>query len=108
VLRAIGRLGHSSLQVSSRFFKSSSSPVRCSTFSSLDPLSYIGRAIFDRDAVRLAAGEKCHHVLADQRHVPQIQDQLLTRCLQGELLLEFLDIFCLNSAAERENDPAVA
>src|ERR1700720_872772 len=35
---------------------SSSLPGPCSIFSSLDPLSYMGRAIFDRYAVRLAAG----------------------------------------------------
>src|SRR4029077_14674415 len=66
---------------------SSHSPAPCLILSSLDPLSYIGRAIFDRYGVRLAAGEKCHCVLVDERHVPQIQDQLLTRCLQGERLL---------------------
>ena len=39
------------------------------------------------DALGLEAGEKSHHVLVDERRVPQVQDQLLTRCLEGEPLL---------------------
>jgi hypothetical protein len=34
-------------------------------------------AILELDAIALAAAEKCDGILVDERHVPQIQDQLL-------------------------------
>ena len=86
---------------------SSSSSALGSTFYPLDPLSDIGRAILEFDAIGLAAGEKFHCALIDECHVPQIKHQVLPRCLQGEQLSEFLDIFCFNSATEREDDPAI-
>ena len=52
------------------------------------------RAIFELDAIGLAAAEKCDGILVDERHVPQIQNQLLPRCLDGEQLLKLLDILC--------------
>src|SRR5258706_16057447 len=84
---------------------SSSAPG--STFYTLDPLSDISRTIFELDIIGLAAGEKFHRVLVNECHVPQIQHQVLPRCLQGEQLSELLDIFCFNSATERENDSSI-
>ena len=86
---------------------SSSPSASGSTFYPLDPLSDIGGTILELDAVGLAAGEKFHRVLVDEGHVPQIQNQRLPRCLQGEQVSEPLDIFCFNSATEREDDPAI-
>ncbi len=84
---------------------SSSAPA--STFYTFDPLSDISRTIVELDAIGLAAGEKFHRVLVNECHVPQIQHQVLPRCLQGEQLSELLDIFRFNSATERENDSAI-
>jgi hypothetical protein len=65
------------------------------------------RAIFELDAIGLAAVEKFDRVLVDERHVRQIQDQLLPRCLGGEQLFELLDVLCLDAAAECEQDLTV-
>jgi len=65
------------------------------------------RAIFELDAVGLAAAEKFDGILVDERHVPQIQNQLLPRCLDGEQLLELLDVLCLDPATECEQDLTV-
>ena len=86
---------------------SSSSSAPGSTFYPLDPLSDIGRTVFELDAIRLATGQKFNRILVDEGHVPQIQNQRLPRCLQGEQLSEPVDIFCFNSATEREDDPAI-
>jgi hypothetical protein len=86
---------------------SSGSSALGSTFYPLDPLSNIGRTILEFDAIGLAAGEKFHRALVDECHVPQIQYQVLPRCLQGEQSSELLDIFCFNSATEREDDSAI-
>jgi hypothetical protein len=87
---------------------SSSSSAPGSTFYPLDPLSDIGRTILEFDAIGLAAGEKFHCALVDKYHVPQIKHQVLPRCLLGEQLSELLDIFCFNTATEREDDSTVA
>ena len=66
------------------------------------------RAIFELDAIGLAAEKKFDGILADERHVSQVQNQLLPRCLDGEQLLELLDILrCFDPAAEREQDLTV-
>ena len=66
------------------------------------------RAIFELDAIGLAATEKFDGILVDERHVLQIQNQLLPRCLDGEQLLKLLDIrCCFNPTAECEQDLAV-
>jgi hypothetical protein len=66
------------------------------------------RAIFELDAIGLAAAEKLDGILVDERHVPQIQNQLLPRCLDGEQLLKLLDILCcLDPAAEREQNSTI-
>jgi len=52
------------------------------------------RAIFELDAIGLAAAEKFDAILVDERHVPQIQNQLPPRCLDGEQLLKLLDFLC--------------
>jgi hypothetical protein len=66
------------------------------------------RAVFELDATFLAAAEKCHRVLVDQRHVPQIQDQLLRGCLDGQQLLKLLDILCrFDPAAECDENSTV-
>jgi hypothetical protein len=87
---------------------SSSLSAPGSTFYPLNPLSDIGRTILEFDAIGLAVGEKFHRVLVDECHVPQIQHQVpLPGFLQVEQLSEILDIFCFNSAAEREHDSAI-
>jgi hypothetical protein len=61
------------------------------------------RAIVEVDATSLAVAEKFDGILVDERHVPQIQNQLLPRCLCVEQLLKLLDILCcFDSAAECE------
>jgi len=66
------------------------------------------RAIFELDAIGLAAAEKLDGILVDERHVPQIQNQLLPRCLDGEQLLKLLDILCcLDPAAECEQNSTI-
>ena len=102
--------GHSSRQVPvvlTLQILSSSSSALVSTFYRLDPHSDIGGTILELDAVGLAAGEKFHRVPVDECHIPQIQHQLLPRCFQSEQLSELLNIFCFNSATEREDNPAV-
>jgi hypothetical protein len=66
------------------------------------------RAIFELDAIGLAAAEKFDGILVDECHVPQIQNQLLSRCLDGEQLLKLIDILCcFDPAAECEQDLTV-
>jgi len=65
------------------------------------------RAIFELDAIGLAAAEKFDCILVDECHVPQIQNQLLPRCLDREQLLKLLDILCFDPAAECEQNSAV-
>ena len=63
------------------------------------------RTIFELDAIGLAATKKFDGILVDERHVPQIQNQLLPRCLDGEQLFKLLDILrCFDPAAEREQN----
>jgi hypothetical protein len=63
------------------------------------------RAIFELDAIDLAAAEKFDGILVDECHVSQIQNQLLPRCLGGEQLLKLLDILsCFDPAAECEQN----
>jgi hypothetical protein len=74
----------------------------------IDPPSDVKRAIFKLDAVGLAAAEKFDGILVDERHVPQIQNQLLPRRLDGEQLLKLLDILrCFDPAAEREQNSTI-
>src|ERR1700688_1566379 len=66
------------------------------------------RTIFELDAIGLAAAEKFDSILVDQRHVLQIQNQLLPRCLDGEQLLKLLDILCcFDPTAECEQNSTV-
>jgi hypothetical protein len=68
----------------------------------------VERAIFELDAISLAAAEKFDGILVDERHVPQIQNQLLPRCLSGEQLLKLLDILrCFDPAAECEQNSTI-
>jgi hypothetical protein len=74
----------------------------------IDPPSDMERAIFELDAIALAATKKFDGILVDERHVPQIQNQLLPRCLDGEHLFELLDILCcFDPAAECEQNLTV-
>ena len=86
---------------------SSNSSALGSTFYPLDPLSDIGRTVFELDAIRLATGQKCDRTLVDECHVPQIQNYLLPGCFQGEQFSQFLDILRFDSATEREHDSAI-
>ena len=66
------------------------------------------RAIFELDALGLAATKKFDGFLVDERHVPQIQNQLLPRCLGGDQLLQLLDILCcFDPAAECEQNSTI-
>jgi hypothetical protein len=66
------------------------------------------RAICELDAIRLAATKKFDGILVDERHVLQIQYQLLSRCLYDEHLFKLLDILCcFDPAAQDEEDLTV-
>ena len=79
-----------------------------SIFYLIDPPSDMERAIFELDAIGLAAAEKFDGILVDERHVPQIQNQLLPRCLDGEQLFELLDILCcFDPAAKCEQNSTI-
>ena len=87
---------------------SSHPPPPGSIFELIDPPSNMERAILERDPIGLAAAEKLDGVLADERHIPQIQDQLLPGFLDGEQLLKLLDILCcFDPAAEREENSTI-
>jgi hypothetical protein len=74
----------------------------------IDPPSDMERAIFELHAIGLAAAEKLDGILADERHVPQVQNQLLPRCLDGEQLLKPRNILCcFDPAAECEQNTAI-
>ena len=67
------------------------------------------RAIFELDAIGLAAAEKFDGILVDERHVLQIQNQLLPGCLDSEQLLKLLDILCcFDPAAECEQNSTIS
>jgi len=67
------------------------------------------RAIFELNAIGLAAAGKFDGILVDERHVPQIQNQLLPRCLVGEQLLKLLDILCcFDPSAEGEQNSTIS
>ena len=79
------------------------SPPPVPTFLLIDPISDIERTILKLDSVRFAVGEKCHDALVNERHVPQIEHQLVSRRLDDEQLLELLDILRLHPATESEH-----
>src|SRR6476620_6830357 len=83
------------------------SPPPVPTFLLIDPISDMERTILELDPVRFAMGEKCYGVLVNERHVPQIEDQLLPRCLDDEQLLELLDILGLHPATESAHHSTV-
>jgi hypothetical protein len=75
----------------------------------IDPPSDMERAIFELDAIGLAAAEKFDGILVDESHVPQIQSQRLPGCLDGEHLLKQADILCcFDPAAECEQNATVS
>jgi hypothetical protein len=74
----------------------------------IDPPSDMERAIFELDAIGLAATKKFDGILVDERHVPQIQNQLLPGSLDAEQLLKLLNILCcFDPSAECEQDLTV-
>jgi len=79
------------------------SPPPVPTFLLIDPISDIERTPLKLDPLRFAVGEKGHDVLVHERHVPQIEHQLLPVCLDHEQLLELLDILRLHPAAESKH-----
>jgi hypothetical protein len=88
---------------------SSYSSSRGPIFHFVDPPSDVKRAVLQLDAIGLAAMEKFDGILIDKRHVPQIQNQLLPRCLAGEQLLKLLDIVgCFDPAAKCEQNSTIA
>jgi hypothetical protein len=67
------------------------------------------RAIFELDAIGLAAAEKFDGILVDERHVPQIQNYSLPGRLDGKRLFKMLDILCrFDSAAECEQNSTIS
>jgi hypothetical protein len=78
-------------------------PLTVPAFFLTDPVSDMERTILELDPVRFAMGEKCYGVVVHERHVPQIERQLLPRRLDGEQLLELLEILRLDPAAESEH-----
>ena len=79
------------------------SPPAVPAFFLIDPISDMERTTLKLDSLRFASGEKCYGVLIHERHVPQIEHQLLSRCLNDEQLLELLDILRLHPATESEH-----
>jgi hypothetical protein len=66
------------------------------------------RTILQLDAISLAAMQKFDGILVDERHVPQIQNQLLPRCLDGEQFLKLFDIlYRFDPATECEQDSTI-
>ena len=61
------------------------------------------RTILKLDPVRFAVVKKCYDVPVNERHVPQIEHQLLPRRFDDEQLLELLDILGLHPATESEH-----
>jgi hypothetical protein len=87
---------------------SSSSSCR-PIFYFVDPPSDMKSTILQLDAISLAAMQKLDGIPVDERHVAQIQNQLLPRCLEGEQLLKLLDVLgCLDPAAEREQNLTIS
>jgi hypothetical protein len=67
----------------------------------IDPPSHVQRAVLKLDAIVLAAAEKSNGILVYQRHVFQIQNQLLLQFLGSDRSSQLLDILnCLDPAAE--------
>jgi hypothetical protein len=65
-------------------------------------------AVFQLDAIGLAAMEKSDCILVDKRHVPQIQNELLPGCLNDDQLSKLLDIVrCFDPAAKREQNSSI-
>jgi hypothetical protein len=86
---------------------SSSSSCR-PIFYFVDPPSDMKRTILQLDAISLAAMQKFDGILVDERHVPQIQNQLLPRCLDGEQFLKLFDIlYRFDPATECEQDSTI-
>jgi hypothetical protein len=79
------------------------SPLPVPTFLLVDPVSDMERTILELDPVRFAMGEKCYGILINEYHVPQIEHQLLPRCLDDEQSLKLLDILRLHPATESEH-----
>jgi len=74
----------------------------------IDPPSDMERAIFELDAIGLAAAKKFDGIPVDEGHVPQIQNQLLPGCLDLEQLLKLVDILCcFDPATECEQELTV-
>ena len=82
-------------------------PSLVPAFLLIDPISDMERTTLKLDPLRFAAGEKCHNILVHERHVPQIEHQPLPGRLDGEQLLDLLDIVRLHPAAESEHHWAV-
>ncbi|MGP8157308.1 MAG: hypothetical protein ACLQMT_10655 [Candidatus Acidiferrales bacterium] len=72
---------------------------RCFDFA-LYPFTDISRAIFDLDAIRLAARQKPNCVSIYECYVPQIQNQMATDWLQGEEALQLRYALRFDSAAQ--------
>ncbi|HEV2493385.1 MAG TPA: hypothetical protein VG204_10000 [Terriglobia bacterium] len=70
----------------------------------IDPPSDMERTVLKLDAIGLAQAEEFDGILVDERHVRQIQNQLLPRCLGGEQFLKLRDILCFDPATECEQD----
>jgi hypothetical protein len=74
----------------------------------IDPPSDVKRAILELDPICFAAAEKFDGILVDERHIPQIQNQLLPGRLDGEQLVKLVDVLCcFDPAAESEQNSTI-
>jgi hypothetical protein len=74
----------------------------------IDPPSDMERAIFELDAVALAAMQKYDGILVNKRNVFQIQNQFLPGCLNRDQLSKLFDIVrCFDPSAKCEQNSTI-
>jgi hypothetical protein len=76
-------------------------------FLSIDPISNIERTILKLDSLPFTVGEKRDGFLVDERHIAQIERQLMPGCLDAKHLLDLLDVLRLHPADESEHHVTV-
>jgi hypothetical protein len=82
-------------------------PLPGSILQFIDPLSDMERTVLELCPIGLAAAQKFNSIRINERHVPQIQNQLPPRCLGREQFLELFDILGFHPATECEQDLTV-
>jgi hypothetical protein len=91
------------LGIACRLDRSLPSP-RCRPTFSPNPFTDICRAILELDVIHFADGKKLDSIAVDERDVPQIQGNLAADVFQLEEPSQLVNILCLDSTAESEND----